>query len=116
MVVGGPAIEFGPADCFELRVGNAERIKHRLRHVTLESRYDALDELIVRRRLDCVCRSLAVVYGPSLVAFGNSVRSDIDAKGLEETAAALETSEMTVRRDWRAAKAWLFRRLSEHDA
>jgi RNA polymerase sigma-70 factor (ECF subfamily) len=35
---------------------------------------------------------------------------------LEETAAALEISEMTVRRDWRAAKAWLFRRLSEHDA
>jgi RNA polymerase sigma factor (TIGR02999 family) len=34
---------------------------------------------------------------------------------LEETAAALGISEMTVRRDWRAAKAWLFRRLSNHD-
>jgi RNA polymerase sigma factor (TIGR02999 family) len=31
---------------------------------------------------------------------------------LEETAAALEISVMTVRRDWRAAKAWLFRRMS----
>src|SRR5207302_9916278 len=30
---------------------------------------------------------------------------------LEETATALGVSEMTVRRDWRAAKAWLFRRL-----
>lgn len=30
---------------------------------------------------------------------------------LEETAEALEISVMTVRRDWRAAKAWLFRRM-----
>ena len=30
---------------------------------------------------------------------------------LEETATALDVSEMTVRRDWRAAKAWLFRRI-----
>lgn len=30
---------------------------------------------------------------------------------LEETAQALDLSLMTVRRDWRAAKAWLFRRL-----
>jgi RNA polymerase sigma-70 factor (ECF subfamily) len=33
--------------------------------------------------------------------------------GLEETAEVLEVSVMTVRRDWRAAKAWLYRRLSE---
>jgi RNA polymerase sigma-70 factor (ECF subfamily) len=33
--------------------------------------------------------------------------------GLEETAEALEISLMTVRRDWRAAKAWLYRRLKE---
>ena len=32
---------------------------------------------------------------------------------LEETAEALEISVMTVRRDWRAAKAWLFRRMRE---
>ena len=32
---------------------------------------------------------------------------------LEETADALEVSLMTVRRDWRAAKAWLYRRLKE---
>lgn len=32
---------------------------------------------------------------------------------LEETAAALGISLMTVRRDWRAAKAWLFKRLTE---
>jgi RNA polymerase sigma factor (TIGR02999 family) len=31
---------------------------------------------------------------------------------LEETASALDISMMTVRRDWRAAKAWLFRRVS----
>jgi len=31
---------------------------------------------------------------------------------LEETAEALEISVMTVRRDWRAAKAWLFRRMN----
>src|SRR6267142_5151502 len=31
--------------------------------------------------------------------------------GLEETADVLEISVMTVRRDWRAAKAWLFRRM-----
>jgi len=31
--------------------------------------------------------------------------------GLEETADALEISVMTVRRDWRAAKAWLYRRM-----
>ena len=30
---------------------------------------------------------------------------------LEETADVLEVSVMTVRRDWRAAKAWLFRRM-----
>jgi RNA polymerase sigma factor (TIGR02999 family) len=33
--------------------------------------------------------------------------------GLEETADVLEISVMTVRRDWRAAKAWLYRRISE---
>lgn len=32
---------------------------------------------------------------------------------LEETAEALDISLMTVRRDWRAAKAWLYRRLKE---
>jgi RNA polymerase sigma-70 factor (ECF subfamily) len=32
---------------------------------------------------------------------------------LEETAKVLEVSPMTVRRDWRAAKAWLFRRLND---
>jgi RNA polymerase sigma factor (TIGR02999 family) len=32
---------------------------------------------------------------------------------LEETAAAMDISVMTVRRDWRAAKAWLFRRMSD---
>ena len=31
---------------------------------------------------------------------------------LEETATALDVSEMTVRRDWRAAKAWLYRRVN----
>ena len=31
--------------------------------------------------------------------------------GLEETADVLEISMMTVRRDWRAAKAWLYRRI-----
>ncbi len=31
---------------------------------------------------------------------------------LEETAEALEISLMTVRRDWRAAKAWLYRRMN----
>jgi len=28
---------------------------------------------------------------------------------IEETAEVLEVSEMTVRRDWRAAKAWLYK-------
>jgi RNA polymerase sigma factor (TIGR02999 family) len=32
---------------------------------------------------------------------------------LEETAEVLEISLMTVRRDWRAAKAWLFRRMKD---
>jgi RNA polymerase sigma-70 factor (ECF subfamily) len=32
---------------------------------------------------------------------------------LEETAEVLEISVMTVRRDWRAAKAWLFRRMRD---
>ena len=32
---------------------------------------------------------------------------------LEETAEVLQISLMTVRRDWRAAKAWLYRRLKE---
>jgi RNA polymerase sigma-70 factor, ECF subfamily len=32
---------------------------------------------------------------------------------LEETAEVLEVSVMTVRRDWRAAKAWLFRRMKD---
>src|SRR5204863_1639440 len=31
---------------------------------------------------------------------------------LDETAEILEVSPMTVRRDWRAAKAWLFRRMN----
>ncbi|HEU5237399.1 MAG TPA: sigma-70 family RNA polymerase sigma factor [Pyrinomonadaceae bacterium] len=34
---------------------------------------------------------------------------------LEETATTLGMSAMTVRRDWRAAKAWLFRRMRESD-
>jgi RNA polymerase sigma factor (TIGR02999 family) len=32
---------------------------------------------------------------------------------LDETAEVLEVSRMTVRRDWRAAKAWLFRRMKD---
>ncbi len=32
---------------------------------------------------------------------------------IEETARVLDVSPMTVRRDWRAAKAWLFRRLKD---
>lgn len=32
---------------------------------------------------------------------------------LDETAEVLEVSQMTVRRDWRAAKAWLFRRMKD---
>jgi RNA polymerase sigma factor (TIGR02999 family) len=32
---------------------------------------------------------------------------------LEEAAEVLEVSVMTVRRDWRAAKAWLFRRIND---
>jgi RNA polymerase sigma factor (TIGR02999 family) len=32
---------------------------------------------------------------------------------LEETAEVLDISLMTVRRDWRAAKAWLYRRMSD---
>lgn len=32
---------------------------------------------------------------------------------LEETAEVIEVSKMTVRRDWRAAKAWLFRRMKD---
>lgn len=32
---------------------------------------------------------------------------------LDETAEVLEVSQMTVRRDWRAAKAWLFRRMRD---
>lgn len=32
---------------------------------------------------------------------------------LEETAEVLEISPMTVRRDWRAAKAWLYRRMKD---
>jgi RNA polymerase sigma factor (TIGR02999 family) len=35
---------------------------------------------------------------------------------LEETADALEVSVMTVRRDWRAAKAWLFRRMKNGES
>ena len=35
---------------------------------------------------------------------------------LEETADALEISPMTVRRDWRAAKAWLYRRMKDEGA
>ena len=35
---------------------------------------------------------------------------------LEETAEILQVSVMTVRRDWRAAKAWLYRAVSRHDS
>ena len=35
---------------------------------------------------------------------------------VEETAAVLEISEETVKRDWRAAKAWLFRELTQNKA
>jgi RNA polymerase sigma factor (sigma-70 family) len=35
---------------------------------------------------------------------------------VEETAEVLQVSRETVRRDWRLAKAWLRRRLSEEEA
>ena len=35
---------------------------------------------------------------------------------VEETASVLEISEETVKRDWRAAKAWLFRELTQRNA
>ena len=35
---------------------------------------------------------------------------------VEETAAVLEISEETVKRDWRAAKAWLFRELTPKES
>ena len=35
---------------------------------------------------------------------------------LEETAEVLEVSVMTVRRDWRAAKAWLYRAVTANDS
>ena len=35
---------------------------------------------------------------------------------VDETAAVLEISEETVKRDWRAAKAWLFRELAQRNA
>ena len=34
---------------------------------------------------------------------------------VEETAQVLQISQETVHRDWRAAKAWLLRELSEHE-
>lgn len=36
--------------------------------------------------------------------------------GLEETAEVLEVSVMTVRRDWRAAKAWLYKEVMSDDS
>jgi RNA polymerase sigma factor (sigma-70 family) len=34
---------------------------------------------------------------------------------LEETAKVLEVSPMTVRRDWRAAKAWLYKKVMSNE-
>ena len=61
----------------------------------------ALDEALVRLR-DIDSRKAAVV---ELRYFGG-----LD---LEETATVLGISTMTVRRDWRAARAWLYREVSQ---
>ena len=56
---------------------------------------EALDELAKLDRRKCQVVELRYFGGLSL----------------EETADVLEISLMTVRRDWRAAKAWLYRRI-----
>jgi RNA polymerase sigma factor (TIGR02999 family) len=82
---------------FDEAIGAAEPVMSKPRAAELLALDEALDELA---RLDS--RKGRVV---ELRYFGGL--------SLEETAEVLEVSMMTVRRDWRAAKAWLFRRMRD---
>jgi len=82
------------ADAHQVSMAEAETMSQE-RAAELIALDEALDEMA---KLDC--RKSRVV---ELRYFGGL--------GLEETADVLEISVMTVRREWRAAKAWLYRRL-----
>lgn len=79
----------------QVSLADAEQVMTHVRAAELVALDEALDEL---SRIDP--RKSRVV---ELRYFGGL--------SLEETADVLEISIMTVRRDWRAAKAWLFRRM-----
>jgi RNA polymerase sigma factor (TIGR02999 family) len=82
---------------FDEAIATAEPVMSKSRAAELLALNEALDELA---QLDP--RKSQVV---ELRYFGGL--------SLEETADVLEISAMTVRRDWRAAKAWLYRRMRD---
>ena len=74
---------------------------------------DALSEMSEQRADELVHLDEALI---ELGKFDQRKASVVELRyfgglSLEETAEVLEVSLMTVRRDWRAAKAWLFRRM-----
>ena len=97
------------------------RRRHYIKHGG-EAQRVAFDEALANEETMLMSRSRAA----ELVALDEALQelAKIDARksrvvelryfgglSLNETAEVLEVSAMTVRRDWRAAKAWLFRRM-----
>lgn len=80
------------------------------RHVALD---DAVSEMTEQRADELIVLDEALA---ELAKFDPRKARVVEMRyfgglSLEETAEALNISLMTVRRDWRAAKAWLFRRM-----
>ena len=80
------------------------------RHVALD---DAVSEMTEQRADELIVLDEALA---ELAKFDTRKARVVEMRyfgglSLEETAEALSISLMTVRRDWRAAKAWLFRRM-----
>lgn len=79
---------------------------------------DQAETLVVRQAADLISLDEALT---ELAAFDQRKAQVVELRyfggtSVEETAEALGVSEVTVMRDWRAAKAWLLRTIGHHEA
>jgi RNA polymerase sigma factor (TIGR02999 family) len=87
------------------RGGQAQQVP--LEDVVAEMSEERADELLV---LDEALNNLAILDARKARVVELRYFAGLS---LEETAETLEVSLMTVRRDWRAAKAWLYKRMRD---